>query len=485
MKKRILALLLSVAMVASLSACGGEKTAPKEDSTTTSATTEEDTTAKEETPVEEEEEVTYDFGGRVVRIGSYFDMTPNPDGNVFEAAFAKRIEFVEENYNCDIEFVVVGDDYIDSYVTSVLAGEPVCDVGYILSYKLLPSLIEGGIAYPISDLGVVDFSSPWYNQPSVEAGTYKDKIYTMGMTGADVQYGIFFNKTLFERYSLPDLYELYESGEWTWDKFKEIAIAGNQDTNGDGENDIWGFNQRENLIWSFMASNGAEAVKKTSTGIELALDSKEAVEALDYYADFMLNVDHLQGWLGDWTSQIQSFRDGQSMMCYEAWWISYGFLKEMQDEWGFVPFPKGPSGKEYVSYGKEASPYMMLNGIDKPEEVATIVDLIFQIFETPEEWNDAIQSKFEAEATDAQAVDVCMEIMPKVSISPLMGFTELNTLINEMLESIGKGEQTPQTALEANKSALDAAIQDIQNKDYEAEMQEYLVEEEPEEAEAE
>lgn len=292
----------------------------------------------------------------------------------------------------------------------------------------------------------------------------------MGMTNADVQYGIFWNKTLFEKYNLPDLYELYENGEWTWDKFKEIAIAGNQDTDGDGEYDIHGFNQRENLVWSYMASNNANAVAKTDAGVELALDTKEATEALEAYADFMQNVDHLKGWLGDWQSQIWSFRDGESMMCYEAWWISYGYLGEMQDEWGFVPFPKGPSATEYVSYGKEASPYMMLNGIENPEEVATIIDLIFQIFETEEDWEEALYAKFEAEADDAKAVDICMELMPKVQISPLMGFGDLNTMINDMLGTIERGEQTPQTALDANKSALDAAIEELQNHDYDADM---------------
>ena len=290
------------------------------------------------------------------------------------------------------------------------------------------------------------------------------------MTNADVQYGIFWNKTLFEKYNLPDLYELYENGEWTWDKFKEIAIAGNQDTDGDGEYDIHGFNQRENLVWSYMASNNANAVAKTDAGVELALDTKEATEALEAYADFMQNVDHLKGWLGDWQSQIWSFRDGESMMCYEAWWISYGYLGEMQDEWGFVPFPKGPSATEYVSYGKEASPYMMLNGIENPEEVATIIDLIFQIFETEEDWEEALYAKFEAEADDAKAVDICMELMPKVQISPLMGFGDLNTMINDMLGTIERGEQTPQTALDANKSALDAAIEELQNHDYDADM---------------
>ena len=486
MKKKGLAVLLAAAMTMGIAGCGsteaqtGASSEEKQESSVQESSTQESAAGEAEGTSEAAVEPSYDFNGRVVRIGSYFDMTPNPDGNVFEQAYSKRIKYVEDNYNCKIEFVNVGGDYTGAYVNSVLAGDPVCDVGYMLSYKLLPALIEGGIAYPISDLGVVDFSAPQYDQAAVEACTYKGKVYAMQQTGAGCGYGIFYNKTLFERYNLPDLYELYDNGEWTWDKMKEIALAGNQDLDGDGvygEDDIHGFNWRENLIWSYMASNGADAVRKTDTGVELALDTPEAMEAMEAYADFLQNVPTLTGWLGDWQSEIWNFRDGKSCMCYEAWWISYGYLNKedgsgMQDDWGFVPFPKGPSGTEYVSYNKEAAPLMMLNGIDNPEEVATIIDLIFQSFETEEDWNDAIEATFEAQANDAKAVEIAEDLMGKVSVSPLMGFKDLNTLVNDMLKSIENGEQTPQTALEAQKSALDAAIADIQTHDYEADMKE-------------
>ncbi|MCM1188947.1 MAG: hypothetical protein NC541_06585 [bacterium] len=486
MKKKVLALLLATAMTLAATGCGDSpepgSTPESQESGDSSAPTEESPEASSpETPAEPE----YDFGGRTFRIGSYHDMSPDPEGSDLDQAYAERIEYVEQNYNCNIEFVVVGggnDEIINNYVTSVLSGDPCCDAGYILSYRLLPALIEGGIAQPISDLGVVDFSAPWYDPAGIEAATYKGKQYGLAKRGAGVQYGIFWNKTLFDRYNLPDLYELYEKGEWTWDKFREIALAGNQDTDGDGEYDIWGFNQRENLIWSFMSSNGADAVKKTADGVELALDTPEAKEALEFYADFMQNVPHMKGWQGDWQSQIWSFRDGTSCMCYEAWWIANSYLNAdpandregMQDDWGFVPFPMGPSGTEYVSYGKESDPWFILNGVEKPEEVAQVIDLIFQYEETEEDWDEAIMAQFEKNAEDSTAVEICLGLSTKNKISPLMGFTNLNNMLNSMMDSLGNGETTPDTALEANRAALEAAIEDIKTHDYGADMQQQM-----------
>ncbi|MBP5197580.1 MAG: extracellular solute-binding protein [Lachnospiraceae bacterium] len=479
MKKKLMALLLAGVMAVATVGCGGKQAA----STDTPANDSTETVVNGEGNVEETEaptssEPSYDFGGRVVRIGSYYDMTPDPSQNEFSRAYAERIKFVEDNYNCKIEFVNLGEDYEKAYITSVLSGTPVCDVGYILTYRLLPSLIEGGIAYPISDLGVIDFNAPQYSKPVTEACTYEGKVYALAQTSAECRYGIFYNKTLFERYNLPDLYDLYKAGEWNWAKFKEVALAGNQDLDGDGEYDVHGFNHRLHLAWNYLASNGADAVKKTDNGVELALETPEAMEALEAYADFMQTVPHLGGWLGDWQSQIWDFRDGNSCMCLEEWWIAPEYLDEMEDSWGFVPFPIGPNGKEYVSYGKESSPLMMLNGIENPEEVAQIMDLIYQSFEDEEGWNDAIEAKFEADADDAHAVEVVMDLMNKVSISPILGFTDLDSLVNEMLQTIEWGQNTPQNAIEAYRSALDAAIEDIKTHDYAGDLQAEIAEDE-------
>ena len=75
--------------------------------------------------------------------------------------------------------------------------------------------------------------------------------------------------------------------------------------------------------------------------------------------------------------------------------------------------------------------------------------------------------------------------MPTVKISPLMGFTSLNNLLNqEVFSSIEKGENTPQSALEAYQSALDSMMADIQNHDYNKDLMDTYVNPPEEEGEA-
>ena len=417
--KKVCLAMMVLLVFFSITACKEAESSAKATITPTKAPDANQTTAaltSEATP-----EPTYDFGGRVLKIGSYYDMTPDPTASALKEAYANRIAFVEKNYNCKIEYVAIPDDYTATYITSVLAGDPIVDFGYVMNYRLTPALIEGGIAYPLSDLNVFNFNDYKWRPDYVEAGKYKGKYYSLLMKDPEVRYGIFWNKTLFEQYGLPDLYELYEKDEWTWEKFKEIAIAGNQDLDNDGTIDIYGFNDRESLVWCYIYSNGAEVAQKTDDGMTLDLSDSKVIEALTAFQDFKTTVEHQTGWLGNWDDQIKNFRDGKVMMCHEEFWISYAYCNEMQDEFGFVPFLKGPFPPDWSCYGKEVARGLCLNGIKKPAEAALIYDLITDIAETEEEWDELMVAQLEAWADDAKTVEICMDLFNRglIKINPV------------------------------------------------------------------
>ena len=476
--RKVLATVVCAAMTLAMVGCGDKTPASNSVSSASQASVSSASASasEEEKPAEPE----YDFGGRTFRIGSYYDMTPDPEKGALEAALAARIAEVEEKYNCKIEFVDLGGDYVADYVTSVLAGDPIVDVGYVITHKLLPSLIEGGIAYPLSELPALDLSEYKWRSDVVEAGTYKGKQYAMLLKDPEIRYGIFWNKTLFNKYGLPDLYELVDKGEWNWDKFQEIANLGNQDTDGDGEIDIYGFNARENLAWCFLYSDGAYVASKTSDGIAIDLSDPKVIEALTGLQNFTQNVkfrDAIDWSKEGWDSFIKDFRDGKYCMCLEEFWISYAYLNKaeegMQDDWGWVPFPKGPSATGWSCYGKENGARFILNGVEKPEDVALVYDLITDLADTNEEWDDLMEDKLDNWCDDAKTVELVSNIYNnKLSvINGVNGFGDLNGVINEMIGKVSSGELSPQVALDTYASAINTAIADIKNHDYAADMQ--------------
>ena len=451
--QKVMSLLLAAMMLLSLVACGGGEDTPSESEKGNGS--ESNSSA----------EADYDFGGRVFRIGSYYDMTPDPESNAVNAALAERIEYVEKNYNCTIEFVDLGEDYVDDYTNSVLSGNPICDIGYAITTTVLPTLIEGGIAYPISELDVIDFDSYKWRQDVIEAGYYKGENYTLLLADPEIRYGIFWNKTLFNEYGLPDLYELYENGEWNWAKFKEVAQKANVDTNKDGIIDIHGFNARESFAWCYMYSNEAYIAEKTDTGMTVDLSDNRIIEALTAFQDFTANVDYraIDWSVDDWDSLILSFQNGTSMMCLEEFWISYMYLDKMSDDWGWVPFPMGTSAKNYSCYGKENGCRIILNGVEKPEEVALVYDLITDIAPTEEEFNELLEDQLETWCDDAETLENVSFIYETglSKINWINGFATLNNAVNSMMDSISSGEMTPQTALDTYKSKIETAVSDI------------------------
>lgn len=496
--QKLLAFTLCAAMAGAMAGCGtpaesNNSGTPSngggnsQSSTQNSSQGGQDSTGESSPEVTPEPEETYDFGGRTVRIGSYYDMAPDPTKGAMEAALADRIKFVEDNYNCTIEFVNLGGDFMADYVTSVLAGDPVVDVGYIVTTKLLPSLIEGGIAYPVSQLDTIDLSEYKWRSDVVEAGKYKGENYAFLMKDPEIRYGIFWNKTLFDKYGLPDLYELVDKDEWTWEKFKEVASDGNQDLDNDGNIDIYGFNARENFAWCYLYSNGAYVAEKTDAGIAIDLSDKKVVEALTALQDFSQNVkyrDSIDWSTEDWKAFITGFRDGKYMMCLEEFWIAYDSLNAadggMSDDWGWVPFPKGPSASDWSCYGKENGARFILNGVDKPEEVAQIYDLITDIVETDEEWDELLEDKLENWCDDAKTKELVTYIRDNnlSVINGVMGYGDLNKAIEDMIKEITSGAMTPATALETYQSSIDSALADLENHDYNEEMLGYKVEEE-------
>ena len=110
-------------------------------------------------------------------------------------------------------------------------------------------LVSGGAVYDVYELLGEEYYAmlPPSFIATEEALKYEGKYWGIGTMEWRPTYGyqndimfVAYNKDLFEREGLPDLYELYLDGEWTWDMATEIAVKATQDIDGDGVVDIWG-----------------------------------------------------------------------------------------------------------------------------------------------------------------------------------------------------------------------------------------------------
>ena len=81
--------------------------------------------------------------------------------------------------------------------------------------------------------------------------------------------------------SLPDPQELYNQGEWNWDKFMELAKQATKDTDNDGKIDVYGFSGWPiDVLRHFTAANGGTIVDDENA--KEGLSDPKTIEAAEF-----------------------------------------------------------------------------------------------------------------------------------------------------------------------------------------------------------
>ncbi len=349
--KKLLVLLLAVAMMISLlTACGGKKA---EDAVTP-------TTAPTQAPAQEGEKATAtptptetprDLGGITITIGDWWTTDPNPapKDTREEDTLAYREEF-QEKYNFTITRANLGSwmEYQEIVVSSIMAGDPAADV-IVMDQKFIAAPLQQGLLYPLNTLESINFDDEKWNQVVRKMMTIGGNTYGMANGRMEPRLGVFWNKRLFEEAGLnPDLpYELQKSGEWTWQALEDLARQLTRDTNSDGIMDVYGISSfSKDFFRGCVFSNNASFIGVDENGkFYNATGDPNFLEALEWGRSLYDKGYHMpQPADSNWDWFISTFIEGKvAMQCAEEYKV--GTWKDMEDDWGFVIFPKGPKGE--------------------------------------------------------------------------------------------------------------------------------------------
>lgn len=402
--KKLISVLLVLVLVLSFGACGKKSnTETSGDVTPTPTEAEATPTEAEATPTEAVATPTesadidmdakypaLDMGGRTIKVGIWWDMfytskdtKIEDDPNLINAETAQmkldNVRRIEEKYNVKIEFVNLGwDGTISSINTSIMAGTPECDI-YLTDLQFGVPAVINGLAQDLSKIASKD-SDLFTDQKIVKpleamGGTYLFSEQSLPQNGIFLGY----NATMLSELGLEDPQELYDKGEWTWDKFAELAKAGTKDSNGDGTVDVYGYG---GVFTDFvnglnMNNGGGFAIEKTE-----GLSSKSTTETLDFI-NRLYNVDQsARPWnADDWNDNLLAWSDGKVMFWTAAAWslkqeadaaVTAG--SELPFDYKVVPYPQGPSGD-----GKSYSPvggnwYMIPVGVKDADKVLQVFE---------------------------------------------------------------------------------------------------------------
>ncbi|MCR5670360.1 MAG: extracellular solute-binding protein [Butyrivibrio sp.] len=270
MKKKVLATILSAAMVlGALAGCGSTSADTVTDSTATEtkeeakADTTADTTADTAADTAEEAPAAGDFSGEDPQLPKDFHIlsiwAEDNDNGVLINSICKAYQEVNPNFT--YEYELVSSDDLRQKVATLVASNDLPDMFVYESGKPIVDLIDAGqitdIGALLNEVGSTDFVTPSATS-LLQTLSGTDTIYDLPL-GLNVE-GFWYNKALFEKAGITKTPE-------TWDEFEEVlqklSDAGIQPLSC-GAADKWGATRLINAYT--VRSLGADAMKNAAEG---------------------------------------------------------------------------------------------------------------------------------------------------------------------------------------------------------------------------
>ncbi|MCC7359899.1 MAG: sugar ABC transporter substrate-binding protein [Anaerolineales bacterium] len=146
----------------------------------------------------------------------------------------------------------------------------------------------------------------------------------------------YYNKDLFDAAGLA-----YPKADWTWADFLTTAQALTQDTDGDGVVDQYGLGTATQLIrvLPFIWQNGGDFL--TADGHDLALDTPEALQALQFFVDLQAVHHVTPGRIEEEAQSSQDrFENGTLGMFFQSRRVTVALRASAAFDWDVAPLPR-------------------------------------------------------------------------------------------------------------------------------------------------
>ncbi|MBQ2707000.1 MAG: extracellular solute-binding protein, partial [Clostridia bacterium] len=393
--KRSISMLLLIAMLAGMTACGESG-----GGNTVTETTSGDTTTAEpvEAGIPEPELPVKDYGGEEFTFlirgegsGSYRERwvyAEEENGEVVNDAVFRRNQATEEKFNIKIKTIEPSwsggwaNELENMARQYIQAGDPEIDV--ISSMRSsLGALAREGMLYNFHDLDSVNLTAPYWDANAVEHMTLDGNLFMMpsdiSMGNLSMARFFYFNKRYIDEYKLEDPYTLVEDNKWTLDKMLEMVTRVSVDVNGDSqfnENDYYGMLTDDSANGSFitiLAGTGIRMVELDKSGglISAIMSEKvqtvlEKCKAVFDGTDYSISSEELIK-LGDGASYANGYDYGRKLFAdghflfYNSGISSMSQFRDMKDDFGIVPNPKYDEKQD--GYYHKLDKYALIFGV--------------------------------------------------------------------------------------------------------------------------
>lgn len=364
-RKRTAALFTTAAMVMALTACeadepaggnAGLQNAPSQTTTTQASTTTDpnaglDMTDKENKVIDTSACPPSGNAGTLKYFG-FYDITSDQKGT------EQCLIFQSELYGGKIEFTSSpsGASYYDKLAVLISADESPDIV--TKDAMLMPG--NATVLFTALD-DKFDLTTPLWSGIAdvVESFGWKGKHYYYPHR-TTTKYALNYNKKTIEENDLPDPYDLYRAGEWTWDAWRDMMADF-----CDKSEDHVGFYTTNETITSFIATTGKTMIDVQPDGTIINnFMSPEISRAMTFLEGLCRDGLTYGKQFQDWVSPqvFAKVSDKLLFTCTEPEWTYIAATENIQNpkgvdndifdtvsDFSFVPFPRDPKADGYYT----------------------------------------------------------------------------------------------------------------------------------------
>ncbi|MDR2505465.1 MAG: extracellular solute-binding protein [Oscillospiraceae bacterium] len=296
-----------------------------------------------------------DLGGMEIIVGDWWSSGEETEPTTAqEEATADYRAWIQDTYNFKIKQQSVSSwDGIPEFFTNFATSGGAENYVIIMRPGTLAAPMNSGLFYDLASLGVFDFEDSKWNSATTSLMTKGESIYGMRPLEGEPREGVFFNKRLLTEAGVDpeSLYEMQAAGTWNWAAFEELCAKLTRDLNNDGTVDVYALTSfGPRFIGASIASNGGEFVGIDENGKYFnATGSDNFMEAANWAAGIISKYEYPQPEGSNWDYAEAAFYNGEVAMSIHQDYFASTLYQNMEDDYGFVAFPKGPKNETYVN----------------------------------------------------------------------------------------------------------------------------------------
>ena len=318
------------------------------------------------------------------------------DGKDQNSPYYKAIQDLKTIYGKEVVLIQEsGDQKWNQKVAAQVAAKDPIDVFYFNEENFLNMYLKGYMQ-PVDDY--IDLTQSWHQLPIMDEYMKFDGKYYAGRVTATA-YVMFYNRDLLVNngYGADEPMDLYKNGEWTWDKFVEMARECT-----DEEANVVGLENMYDEV--FQATNACRVVDFVDGKYKLNIKSSETRKTLELVRDiFYTNKICGSGYTGGQNKFLKGRAAFHGAYAYEE--AAFAALKQkgtISLDIGVVPFPVGPNNTDKKNFG-DSSGFAISTGSDAPYTAGMLIDLIGKYQQDEEDAKNALLQEGSREMYDELA----------------------------------------------------------------------------------